>query len=127
MPWYHLQVSLVLPIPDSGGWVSSGAPMSQSAGCRQFSHACRGTFYVQYQEMELLGEGAFGKALKCRRRRDNQMFVVKIMHESKMSEKAREEVGWCQRLPDAVTASARSLCALQAVRQPGCCDDVCWQ
>eukprot|EP00891_Asterochloris_glomerata_P003027 jgi/Astpho2/3027/e_gw1.00051.273.1_t len=52
---------------------------------------CRGTFYVQYQEMEVLGEGAFGKALKCRRRRDNQMFVVKIMHESKMSEKAREE------------------------------------
>lgn len=42
--------------------------------------------------MEELGEGAFGKALKCRRRRDNQIFVVKIMHESKMSAKAIEEV-----------------------------------
>ena len=69
------------------------------AQCTCVSRACRGTFYVQYQEMEVLGEGAFGKALKCRRRRDNQMFVVKIMHESKMSEKAREEVSCCQRLP----------------------------
>lgn len=74
---------------------------------------CRGTFYVQYQEMEVLGEGAFGKALKCRRRRDNQMFVVKIMHESKMSEKAREEVSWCQSLPDGVAASAGGVCTLQ--------------
>ena len=45
--------------------------------------------------MEELGEGAFGKALKCRRRRDNQIFVVKIMHESKMSAKAIEEVMHC--------------------------------
>ena len=55
--------------------------------------AARGTFYIQYETMEELGEGAFGKALKCRRRRDNQIFVVKIMHESKMSAKAIEEVG----------------------------------
>ena len=52
----------------------------------------RGTFYIQYETLEELGEGAFGKALKCRRRRDNQIFVVKIMHESKMSAKAIEEV-----------------------------------
>lgn len=55
----------------------------------------RGTFYIQYETMEELGEGAFGKALKCRRRRDNQIFVVKIMHESKMSAKAIEEVTLC--------------------------------
>ena len=54
--------------------------------------AFRGTFYIQYETLEELGEGAFGKALKCRRRRDNQIFVVKIMHESKMSAKAIEEV-----------------------------------
>ena len=54
---------------------------------------CRGAFYINYEELEELGEGAFGKAVKCRRRRDNQMFVCKIMHESKMSDKAREEVG----------------------------------
>lgn len=54
--------------------------------------AIRGTFYIQYETLEELGEGAFGKALKCRRRRDNQIFVVKIMHESKMSAKAIEEV-----------------------------------
>lgn len=53
---------------------------------------CRGTFYIQYETLEELGEGAFGKAMKCRRRRDNQVFVVKIMHESKMSAKAIEEV-----------------------------------
>lgn len=52
----------------------------------------RGTFYIQYETLEELGEGAFGKAMKCRRRRDNQVFVVKIMHESKMSAKAIEEV-----------------------------------
>ena len=55
----------------------------------------RGTFYIQYETLEELGEGAFGKALKCRRRRDNQIFVVKIMHESKMSAKAIEEVMHC--------------------------------
>lgn len=55
----------------------------------------RGTFYIQYETLEELGEGAFGKALKCRRRRDNQIFVVKIMHESKMSAKAIEEVMPC--------------------------------
>ena len=76
----------------------------------------------------MLGEGAFGKALKCRRRRDNQMFVVKIMHESKMSEKAREEVSCGQRLPGVGGASADGLCALQAVSQLRCCDcDLSWQ
>lgn len=55
----------------------------------------RGTFYIQYETLEELGEGAFGKALKCRRRRDNHIFVVKIMHESKMSAKAIEEVMHC--------------------------------
>ena len=65
-------------------------------GClSEHCHVPRGTFYIQYETLEELGEGAFGKALKCRRRRDNQIFVVKIMHESKMSAKAIEEVMHC--------------------------------
>ena len=41
---------------------------------------------------EELGEGAFGKAVKVRRRRDGVMLVAKIMHEEGLSDKAREEV-----------------------------------
>ncbi|KAL3137850.1 hypothetical protein ABBQ38_005103 [Trebouxia sp. C0009 RCD-2024] len=68
--------------PKEAAWTPSAAAPGAKKG---------GTFYIQYETMEELGEGAFGKALKCRRRRDNQIFVVKIMHESKMSAKAIEE------------------------------------
>lgn len=64
--------------------------------CRLFpcpkSWHCRGTFFVQYEVREELGEGAFGKAIKVRRRRDGRMFVAKVMHEQGLSDKAREEV-----------------------------------
>ena len=52
----------------------------------------RGTFFVQYEVREELGEGAFGKAVRVRRRRDGRMFVAKVMHEQGLSDKAREEV-----------------------------------
>ncbi|DBA79173.1 hypothetical protein WJX77_004780 [Trebouxia sp. C0004] len=68
--------------PKEPTWTPSAAAPGAKKG---------GTFYIQYETLEELGEGAFGKALKCRRRRDNQIFVVKIMHESKMSAKAIEE------------------------------------
>lgn len=53
---------------------------------------CRGTFFVQYEVREELGEGAFGKVVKVRRRRDGRMFVAKIMHDRGMTDKARAEV-----------------------------------
>lgn len=53
---------------------------------------CRGTFYVLYEVREDLGEGAFGKVVRVRRRRDGRMFVAKIMHDRGMSDKARQEV-----------------------------------
>ena len=53
---------------------------------------CRGTFYVLYEVKEDLGEGAFGKVVRVRRRRDGRMFVAKIMHDHGMSDKARQEV-----------------------------------
>ena len=53
---------------------------------------CRGTFYVLYEVKEDLGEGAFGKVFRVRRRRDGRMFVAKIMHDRGMSDKARQEV-----------------------------------
>ena len=54
--------------------------------------ARRGSFYVQYEVCEELGEGAFGKAVRVRRRRDGAMLVAKIMHEEGLSDRAREEV-----------------------------------
>ena len=54
-------------------------------------HDCRGTFYVLYEVREDLGEGAFGKVVKVRRRCDGRMFVAKIMHDRGMSDKARQE------------------------------------
>ncbi|KAK9830325.1 hypothetical protein WJX72_011020 [[Myrmecia] bisecta] len=48
-----------------------------------------GTFYVLYELQDELGEGAFGKAVRARRRKDGQMLVVKIMQ--KMTDKARDE------------------------------------
>ncbi|BDA43378.1 probable serine/threonine-protein kinase Nek8 at C-terminar half [Coccomyxa sp. Obi] len=50
-----------------------------------------GTFFVQYEVREELGEGAFGKVVKVRRRRDGRMFVAKIMHDRGMTDKARAE------------------------------------
>ena len=52
----------------------------------------RGTFYVLYEVREDLGEGAFGRVVRVRRRRDGRMFVAKIMHDRGMSDKARQEV-----------------------------------
>ena len=66
-----------------------------SVGSCQMTHvvaARRGTFYVLYEVREDLGEGAFGKVVRVRRRRDGRMFVAKIMHDRGMSEKARQEV-----------------------------------
>lgn len=45
-----------------------------------------------YEVREDLGEGAFGKVVKVRRRRDSRLFVAKIMHDRGMSDKARQEV-----------------------------------
>jgi hypothetical protein len=56
------------------------------------SSRCRGTLYVQYELQRELGEGAFGKAILARRRRDGELFVVKMMHGAGLTEKAREEV-----------------------------------
>lgn len=45
-----------------------------------------------YEVREDLGEGAFGRVVRVRRRRDGRMFVAKIMHDRGMSDKARQEV-----------------------------------
>ncbi|KAK9809793.1 hypothetical protein WJX73_006988 [Symbiochloris irregularis] len=50
-----------------------------------------GGFYVQYECQEALGAGAFGEAIKARRRKDGQMFVVKKMLSNTMTTKAKEE------------------------------------
>ncbi|KAK9832027.1 hypothetical protein WJX84_007853, partial [Apatococcus fuscideae] len=50
-----------------------------------------GGFFVQYQKLEELGAGAFGTAYKARRRKDGAIVVVKVMHASSMSRKARQE------------------------------------
>ncbi|KAK9914866.1 hypothetical protein WJX75_001495 [Coccomyxa subellipsoidea] len=50
-----------------------------------------GTFFVQYEVRKELGEGAFGRVVKVRRRRDGRMFVAKIMHDRGMTDKARVE------------------------------------
>ena len=60
---------------------------------------CRGTFYVLYEVKEDLGEGAFGKVVRVRRRRDGRMFVAKILHDHGMSDKARQEVSHRRRKP----------------------------
>lgn len=52
----------------------------------------RGTFFVQYEMKEELGEGAFGKVFKVRRRKDGKLFVAKIMHDNALTDKARVEV-----------------------------------
>jgi len=52
----------------------------------------RGTLFLQYELQEDLGEGAFGRAVRARRRRDDQPVVVKIMHPDTLSDSAREEV-----------------------------------
>ena len=67
---------------------------------------CRGTFYVLYEVREDLGEGAFGKVVRVRRRRDGRMFVAKIMHDRGMSEKARQEV----RLPLMIVSGQDTCC-----------------
>eukprot|EP00884_Botryococcus_braunii_P014627 jgi/Botrbrau1/23165/Bobra.0041s0016.1 len=51
-----------------------------------------GALYVQYELQKELGEGAFGKAILARRRRDGELFVVKKMHATTLTEKAREEM-----------------------------------
>ncbi len=62
--------------------------MCQRAGAR----GRRGTLFLQYELQEDLGEGAFGRAVRARRRRDDQPVVVKIMHPDTLSDSAREEV-----------------------------------
>ena len=63
-------------------------PRLQRGGAR----ARRGTLFLQYELQEDLGEGAFGRAVRARRRRDDQPVVVKIMHPDTLSDAAREEV-----------------------------------
>ena len=48
----------------------------------------------KYEEIRVLGEGGYGKAILVRRRSDAQLFVVKVMHIEAMSPKEREEI--CQ-------------------------------
>jgi serine/threonine protein kinase len=73
----------------------------------------RGTLFLQYELQEDLGEGAFGRAVRARRRRDDQPVVVKIMHPDTLSDSAREEVRpragrtrACARPPAALARSA---------------------
>jgi hypothetical protein len=77
----------------------------------------RGTFFVQYEMREELGEGAFGKAVKVRRRRDGRMFVAKIMHEQGLTDRAREEVLRCSAAPDSPVVHA----TVTGAREPSSC------
>ena len=52
----------------------------------------RGTLFLHYELQEDLGQGAFGRAVRARRRRDGLPVVVKIMHPDTLSDSAREEV-----------------------------------
>ena len=52
----------------------------------------RGTFFVFYEIQQELGQGAFGRAVRVRRRRDGQLFVAKITHAMNLSTAARAEV-----------------------------------
>ena len=51
-------------------------PTELQAVSGQRQCACRGGFYVQYECLEKLGEGAFGEALKARRRKVGLMLVA---------------------------------------------------
>lgn len=79
---------------DQGGvlWTGALRPAVHAGAPNASSLRCRGTFYVLYEVKEDLGEGAFGKVVRVRRRRDGRLFVAKIMHDRGMSEKARQEV-----------------------------------
>lgn len=59
---------------------------------------CRGTLFLHYELQEELGQGAFGRAVRARRRRDGQPVVVKIMHPDTLSDSAREEARQCKGL-----------------------------
>ena len=59
---------------------------------------CRGTLFLQYELQEELGQGAFGRAVRARRRRDGQPVVVKIMHPDTLSDSVREEARHCKGL-----------------------------
>lgn len=72
---------------------------------------------MQYEVCEELGEGAFGRAVRVRRRRDGAALVAKIMHEGGLSDRAREEVLPPPRLPEAhlplkdTTVTAGHICS----------------
>ena len=45
----------------------------------------------KYEQIRVLGEGGYGKAILVRRKADDKLFVVKVMHVEAMSPKEREE------------------------------------
>ena len=68
-----------------------------------------------YEVREDLGEGAFGKVVRVRRRRDGRMFVAKIMHDHGMSDKARQEVSRRRRAPLQNLSARHMICRSSAV------------
>ena len=52
----------------------------------------RENFYMDYQMMEEIGSGAFGRAIKAKRRSDQETVVVKELIGRKMTAKDIQEV-----------------------------------
>lgn len=55
----------------------------------------RESFYNDYQLLDHIGSGAFGRAMKAQRRTDLEMVVVKEVLIGRMSEKEKAEVSIC--------------------------------
>ena len=52
----------------------------------------RSCFYVDFQLLDHIGSGAYGRAMKARRRSDGHLVVVKEVLIGRMSQKERLEV-----------------------------------
>lgn len=58
----------------------------------QYFESIRDNFYLDYQMEEEIGSGAFGRAIKSKRRSDQEIVVVKELIGRKMTQKEIQEV-----------------------------------
>lgn len=58
----------------------------------RYLESFRDNFYLDYQMEEEIGSGAFGRAIKSKRRSDQEVVVVKELIGRKMTQKEIQEV-----------------------------------